>query len=185
MRRSSTPSPSGSSHCCANYSASARMLQRPRSWRPGTAVTDFAPKLPSQCCAAPRRFRPPPAWCSVTGSIAAATVKPTQRYTTPSSSGCDMTRPPRPTSQRKAEGKSKREIFRCLKRYVARRSRGPWSASARRSFEAPHEGLKLPLDIYRRIKTSRGPGFEPGASRSRTAIVWVSLCIPAAPPVPS
>src|SRR6266540_3428721 len=120
-RKSSTPSPSGSSHSCANYSASARMLQRPWSWRPGTAVTDFAPKLPSQCCAAHRRFRPRPAWCSVTGSIAAATVKPTQRL---NHIVIVRRRHDKATkayfAKRKAEGKSKKEIFRCLKRYVAR-----------------------------------------------------------------
>src|SRR6266581_406110 len=51
-RKSSTASPSGSSHSCANCSVSARMWQRPWCWRPGTAVADFAPTHPSQCCAA-------------------------------------------------------------------------------------------------------------------------------------
>ena len=98
-RKSSTPSPSGSSHSCANYSASARMWPRPWCWRPGTVETVFAPRHPSQCCAVHRRFRPRPAWCSVTGSIAAAIVKPTLRYTRSSSSGCDMTRQQRPISR--------------------------------------------------------------------------------------
>ncbi len=70
-------------------------------------MTDFAPKLPS--------------WCSVTGSTGVATVKPTQRL---NHIVIVRRRHDEATkayfAKRKAEGKSKNESFRCLKRYVAR-----------------------------------------------------------------
>ena len=80
----------------------------------------FAPWRPSQCCAGPRRFRPPLAGCSVTVSIAAATAG--QRGVAPDRGRQAALRQGHQglLAKRKAEGKSKKEIFRCLKRYVAR-----------------------------------------------------------------
>ncbi len=136
--------PSGSSHSCANCSASARMWQRPWSWRPATAVTDFGPKLPSQCCAAPRQFRPPPVWSSVTGSIAVATARPMPRCIKSWSSGCDTTRPPGPTFRRARPRASPRRRSSAASKDTSRgRSTERWSTRARRLYVAPPEHLRI------------------------------------------
>lgn len=79
------------------------------------------------CGASPSRH--PPATASADASTAAATAKPTPRSTTLSSAACTPTRPPAPTATG-AEGKTKREIIRCLKRYVAREVFGLLAATS-------------------------------------------------------
>ena len=112
---SSRPFPS-----CSTRSASARSAPR-SSTAPGHTAAGCATTAPSRCSAAPHRSPPPPARRSATGSTAPATASSTARCTRSSSPACSTTPPPAPTPPAAlAEGKTPREIKRCLKRYVAR-----------------------------------------------------------------
>ena len=80
-----------------------------------------APRPPGRTCAASPRSRHRRARPSATGSTLAATARPTMPCGGSCSPAWAPTRPPAPTpSAAPAEGKSKAEIIRCLKRYVAR-----------------------------------------------------------------
>jgi hypothetical protein len=88
---------------------------------PGKTSTGYAARTPSRTCAAPTRFPPPPARPNATVSNPGGDRDANRtlyliavirlRY-------CPKTRTY--ANRRTTEGKSKKEIIRCLKRYIAR-----------------------------------------------------------------
>jgi hypothetical protein len=80
-----------------------------------------APKPRSRSCAALHRSRPTPARPTATACPAAATAKPTPPSTGPSSSAMRFHQPTIDyVARRSSEGRTKRDIIRCLKRFLAR-----------------------------------------------------------------
>jgi hypothetical protein len=87
---------------------------------PATTLSGWAASRRSRCCAAPRRYRPPPARPNATDSTGRRPRR--QHRTAHDRRGPHALLPthPRYVQRRTTQGKSKREILRCLKRYIAR-----------------------------------------------------------------
>ena len=89
--------------------------------RPGHTQTASAQKQPSPASPASHRCRPRAATQPATGSAAAATANSTAPSTPSSSTAATTTPPPSDyIARRIAEGKTRREAIRLLKRYLAR-----------------------------------------------------------------
>jgi transposase len=92
-----------------------------RCWSPpATTPTGSTARRRSPCCAGHPRSRPPPARPPGIGATGAVTVKPTPRYRIVLVRLCYDQATQDYMARRTKQGKSKKEIIRCLKRYVAR-----------------------------------------------------------------
>ena len=105
---------------CLRSPGSARSSRRQCSL-PGPMPGVAAMTLRSPCSPAPHPFRPPPGRPCATGSTAPVTVNSTVPCTPSRCPGYATTPPPSAyADHRRAEGKTDREIKRCLKRYISR-----------------------------------------------------------------
>ncbi|GAA5125787.1 hypothetical protein GCM10023320_40650 [Pseudonocardia adelaidensis] len=85
-----------------------------------TTPSDCAPRVPTRRSAEPARSKHRPGRPTGCGSTAAATARPTPRSTGSPCPGCAGTLAPDYLQRRLADGKTRREAIRCLKRYIAR-----------------------------------------------------------------
>ena len=166
------------SSCPASASTPPRCCWSP----PATTPNGSAPRPPSPTSAGSPRSTPRPARPSATGSTGAATAKPT----TPCGASCSpawaRTHAPAPTSNaRLAEGRSKPEIMRVLKRYVARevyrhlpaRSATIGAAGLAPEMPARHHGCPAnDLPTRRSTPTATPPGLIRACPRPRVAHHW-------------